>query len=262
MNTVDAAGYRIAYERAGEGPPVLLVHGYVGDRRTWRGQLAALADEFTVVAWDAPGYGGSDDPPEDFGLAGFADCLAAFAAALGLEHPHVLGLSFGGGLALELYRRHPAVPRSLVLAGAYAGWAGSLPAAEVEHRLRQAERLAGLPPQQLVDELLPTLFTDAAPRERVAEFAATMTEFHPAGLRANARAFAAADLRDVLPRIAVPTLLLYGDRDRRASPDVGRELHARIPGSRLVIMDGVGHVSNVEGAERFDAEVRAFLRAA
>ncbi len=138
MSTVDAAGYRIAYERAGQGPPVVLVHGYVGDRRTWRGQLTTLSDEFTLVAWDAPGYGGSDDPPEDVGLEGFADCLAAFIAALGLERPHVVGLSFGGGLALELYRRHPAVPRSLVLAGAYAGWAGSLPAAEVEHRLHQA----------------------------------------------------------------------------------------------------------------------------
>jgi len=262
VDTIDAGGHRIAYERKGEGPPVVLLHGYVGDRRTWRRQIDDLSDEFTVVAWDAPGYGGSSDPPEAFLLSDFADCLAAFIDALGLGRPHVVGLSFGGGLALELYRRHPTVPMTLVLAGAYAGWAGSLPAEVVEQRLQQALRLADLPPDRLVDELIPTLFTESAPRDLVDEFVASMSEFHPAGLRANSRAFAEADLRDVLPRIAVPTLLLHGDKDVRAPLNVAQDLHARIPGSRLVVMQGVGHVSNVEAAERFNTEVRAFLRSA
>src|SRR5215207_572361 len=82
MDTVDAGGHRVAYERRGEGPPVVLLHGYVGDRRMWRSQIDGLSDEFTVVAWDAPGYGGSSDPHEDFPLSAFADCLAAFIDAL------------------------------------------------------------------------------------------------------------------------------------------------------------------------------------
>jgi pimeloyl-ACP methyl ester carboxylesterase len=86
-----------------------------------------------------------------------------------------------------------------------------------------------------------------------------MREFHPVGLRANARAFAAADLRDVLPRVAVPTLLLYGDRDTRAPGNVARDIHAGIPGSKLVLIPGAGHVCNVDAPERFNAEVRAFL---
>jgi pimeloyl-ACP methyl ester carboxylesterase len=81
-----------------------------------------------VVAWDAPGAGRSSDPPEGFGLDGYADCLAGFVDRLDLGRPHVLGLSFGGILALALYGRHPAVTRSPVLASAYAGWGGSLPA--------------------------------------------------------------------------------------------------------------------------------------
>ena len=113
---------RIAYERAGDGPPLALLHGYVGDgSTTWRRQLDELSDEFTVVAWDAPGAGRSDDPPESIGLAGFI-------GRLGLERPAVAGLSFGGILALELCRRHPGIPGKLVLASAYAGWGGSLPA--------------------------------------------------------------------------------------------------------------------------------------
>ena len=125
MDQLEVQGLRIAYERAGEGPPLVLLHGYVGDGRgTWRRQIDELSDEFTVVAWDAPGMGRSSDPPASFRLPDYADCLAGFVEALGLGRPHVAGLSFGGGLALELYRRHRAIPASLVLAGAYAGGPG------------------------------------------------------------------------------------------------------------------------------------------
>jgi pimeloyl-ACP methyl ester carboxylesterase len=262
VDTIDAGGHRIAYQRKGEGPSVVLLHGYVGDRRTWQRQIDDLADELTVVAWDAPGFGGSSDPPDPCRLSDFADCLAAFIDAMDLGRPHVVGLSFGGGLALELYRRHSTLPVSRVLVSAYAGWAGSLPAAVVQQRLQQALRLADLPPDQLVDELMPTMFAEPVPTELLDETAAIVSEFRPAGLRASARAFAEADLRDVLPRIALPTLLLYGNKDVRAPLSVAHDLHAKIPGSRLVVMEEVGHVCNIEAAERFNAEVRAFVRSA
>jgi pimeloyl-ACP methyl ester carboxylesterase len=257
---VDVDGLDIFYEREGSGPPVLLVHGYVGDGPgTWRRQIEALSDEFTIVAWDGPGSGRSSDPPESWTLADFADCLAGFIDALALDRPHVVGLSFGGGLALELYRRHRALPRSLVLAGAYAGWSGSLPPDVVEHRLGQVMKLADLPPKRFAGEVVPTMLSDTAPADVAERFAADVAEFHPSGLKTMARAFAEANLRDVLPSIEVPTLLVYGDRDVRAPLEVARDLHASIPRSKLVVLDGVGHVSSVEAPERFNAEVRAFL---
>ena len=257
---VEVGGLGIAYRRAGAGPALLLVHGALGDSRDWRPQLEGLAGELTVVAWDAPGCGGSDDPPETFRLPDFADCLATFAAAIGLERPHVLGLSFGGGLALELYRRHPGLPRSLLLASAYAGWAGSLPPEVVRERVERALREAELPPEQWVGGYLPGLFTDSAPLEVVEEARAMMLDVRPAGMRPMAQAFAEADLRDVLPRIQVPTLLLYGDADQRSPLEgVAHDLHAKIPGSRLVVLPGVGHQCDMEAPDRFNAEVREFL---
>ncbi len=261
MDQVQVGGLRVAYRRAGAGPPLVLLHGGLADSREWRRQLEGLADELTVVAWDAPGCGGSSDPPETFRLPDYADCLAAFIKALDLGRPHVGGLSWGGGLALELYRRHPEVPRSLVLASAYAGWAGSLPPEVVQERVQRAMREAELPPEQWVRGYLPGLFTDSAPAELVEEALAIMLEVHPAGMRPMLQGFAEADLRDVLPRIQVPTLLLYGDADRRSPLDtVARDLNARIPGSRLVVLPGVGHQLDMEAPDRFNAEVRAFLR--
>ena len=260
MNEIEVGGLRIAYERAGEGPPLLLLHGFVGDARsTWQHQIDALSGEFTVVAWDAPGAGGSSDPPESFRMPDYADCLAGFLDGLGLRRPHVVGLSLGGAIALELYRRHPAIPATLVLAGAYAGWAGSLPPDVVDQRLRQCLQLADLPPDRFVAAMLPSMFSGSAPAERVAGFAASVTAFHPSGFRTMALSSAEADLRDVLPRIDVPTLLLYGDEDVRAPVPVGEALRAAIPGSVLVVMPGVGHASSVEAAERFTAEIRGFL---
>jgi pimeloyl-ACP methyl ester carboxylesterase len=118
---IEVEGLRIAYQRAGEGTPLVLLHGGPLYGREWRRQIDDLSHEFTVVAWDAPGCGRSSDPPDTFRSGDYADCLAAFIDMLGLGRPHVLGLSFGAVLGLELYRRHPMLPQTLVLASAYAG---------------------------------------------------------------------------------------------------------------------------------------------
>jgi pimeloyl-ACP methyl ester carboxylesterase len=225
----------------------------------WRPQLDSLSDAFTVVAWDAPGCGGSFDPPDDFGLEGYADCLAGFVAELGLERPHVLGLSFGSSLALELYRRRPELPRSLILASAYAGWAGSLGREVAEARREWALQASERPSEEVSREFKATLFTESVPTELVDELVEIVEAFHPAGLRAMANASADADLSDMLPSVDVPTLLLYGDADQRSPVSVGEEIHARIPGSRLVVIPGPGHLINLEAPQRFNEEVRSFL---
>ena len=104
------------------------------------------------------------------------------------------------------------------------------------------------------------MLSGSAPAELVDAVEAALSGFHPAGQRALFNAFAHADLRDVLPQIVVPTLLLYGDNDVRSPVGVAEDLHAEIATSRLVVMPGVGHLSNLEAPERFNTEVRRFLR--
>ena len=262
MDHVDVAGLRVAYDRAGTGPPVVLLHGGFGfDRRSWSAQLEALSDEFTVVAWDAPGAGASSDPPATFRMPEYADCLAGFVTAVGLERPHVVGLSWGAALAIAFQGRHPAVPRTLTLAGAYAGWAGSLPPDVVEQRLSRLLQENDRPPGEWVPGYLAGMLTAAAPAAMVDTVRSLMCDVRPAGNRVMLHAMADADLRHVLPGIDVPTLLLYGDADVRSPLDVAEALHARIPTSTLVVLPGVGHLSNIEAADRFNAELRVHLRA-
>ncbi|GAA4287073.1 alpha/beta hydrolase [Georgenia daeguensis] len=260
MHRVDVDGLAIAYERVGEGPPLVLLHGFVGDARsTWRRQLEALADEFTVVAWDAPGAGRSDDPPEGFGMAGYADALAGLLDRLGLHRPHVAGVSFGGALALALLGRHPATPATLVLVNAYAGWVGSLPAEVARRRLEDSLALADSGGEELAAALVPTMFAPGTPRAAVEEFAAAVRAFHPDGFRAMARA-SATDLREVLPRVRVPTLVVNGERDTRAPRAVADHLHASIAGSTLTVLPGAGHLCQIEAPVAFNRAVRTFLR--
>jgi pimeloyl-ACP methyl ester carboxylesterase len=260
--SVDIDGQTIAFERRGHGPPLMLLHGGASDSRDWRRELVGLSDEFTVVAWDAPGCGRSFDPPEDYGLDGYADCLAAFIEELGLDRPHVLGISFGSGLVLELFRRHAGIPRTLVLASAYAGWLGSLGREVAEERREWGLRAAAKPREEFIRDLNETLFTEEVPAELIDEVSAIGADYHPAGLRAMANAFADADLRDMLPTIDVPTLLIYGDADKRSPLPVGEALHAQIPGSKFVVIPGPGHMVSMEAPEPFNEEVRGFLRSA
>jgi pimeloyl-ACP methyl ester carboxylesterase len=221
--------------------------------------MEAFAQQFAVVAWDAPGCGLSSEPPASFRLPDYADCLADFIAGLGLERPALVGLSFGGALVFEVAHRHPEVAGAIVAADAYAGWSGSFPADVVQQRLRQSLADLELPPSELVTKWLPGFLTGSAPPDLAEELAQIMAGFRPAGMAVMIRALAEADLRAALPSLSLPTLLLWGEEDVRSPLSVAKDIHARIPGSTLRILPGAGHLSNVEAASAFNAELRTFL---
>lgn len=141
-----------------------------------------------------------------------------------LVHQH-LEPGESGGLALALYRRHPHIPGRLILASAYASWVGSLSADEVEARLQRGLRDAQWSQQEWVEDYLPTCFAHAVSPELVDATAAMILDTRSAGgAGPDVRSFAVADLRDILPTIAVPALLLYGESDVRAPRPVAGDL--------------------------------------
>jgi pimeloyl-ACP methyl ester carboxylesterase len=248
----------IAYEQTGRGPILVLLHGFLFDSRSWRPQLEGLSSDFTVIAWDAPGAGRSADPPETFRMSDWAQCLAGLLDLVGVGPAHILGLSWGGMLAQEFYRRQPERVRSLVLADTYAGWRGSLSEAVSEERLATCLRDSLLPASQLVPKYLPGMHSESATQGVREELASIMSAFHPVGFRLMALSSAHADTRDLLPRIRVPTLLVWGEADARSPMSVAQQFHAAMPNARLAVIPGAGHISNFEAPAEFNAEVRDF----
>ena len=259
MEHLDVGGTRIAYTRAGSGPPLVLLHGAPADSRTWQWMLPVLARDHAVIAWDAPGFGESSDIDDTWRAAQFADALAAFIAELGLERPHLVGHSFGTMIALSLIQRHPAGPGGLVLIGGYAGWAGSLPPDEVERRLEMFLGMADAG-ESFDPKSYPGLFTDLIPADRDAALVTMMREnIRPATVRAAGYIGAETDLRPMLPTIDVPTLVLHGEADARSPLANAVALHAAIPTSQLSVLPQLGHACVAEDPEACATRIRQFV---
>jgi pimeloyl-ACP methyl ester carboxylesterase len=259
MDYVDVDGMRIAYTRAGVGPVLVMLHGAPSDSRTWQWMLADLSRDHTVIAWDAPGFGQSSDIDDSWRAPQFADALAAFVAALGVERPHLVGHSFGTMVELSVFRRHPTVPASLVLIGGYAGWAGSLPREEVARRLEMFVGMAELG-DAFDPKSYPGMFSELIPADRDAALVAMMREnIRPATIRAAGYIGAETDFRPVLPTVNVPTLVLHGEADARSPLANAEALHAAISTSQLVVLPKLGHACVVEDPEACAAEIRRFV---
>ncbi len=260
VEVMRASGLEIAYERAGEGWPLVFVHGFPVDGRMWQPQLASLASEFTVVAWDEPGAGRSSDVPVDFGLPDYAECLAALIEDVGLGPAHVAGISWGGTVVLELYRHHPELVATLILIDTYAGWKGSLPEEEVRARVEGLNQMLAAPPEEF-DPTLPGWFAGDPPAAFVPLLEEIAADVRPESLRHQMLVMAEADQRDLLPRITAPTLLIWGEQDVRSPLGVARQFEDAIPATKLVVIPDCGHVSNLEQPERVNEAVREFCRA-
>lgn len=258
MEHVRINGVDVAYRRAGGGPPIVFVHGAAEDSRTWTPQFEALHDDFTVVAWDEPGGGQSGElPAEGFELADYEACLAGVIDSIRLGPAHVVGLSWGSTIALELFHRHPEAVATLILTGAYAGWKGSLPADEVAARLAGVERMLDAPPEHF-DPTFPGLFAGEPPASFVPLLHTMAGEVRRHSMRTALSIMAGTDLNFVLPTISVPTLLVWGELDARSPLRIAHEFERTIPNATLVVIPECGHVTNLDRPDEFNRAVREF----
>ena len=238
----------------------MLAHGAGDDSRIWEPQLDALAQEFTVVAWDEPGAGRSSNLPAGFGLKDYAACLAGLLDALNLGPVHLAGLSWGGVVALKTYVDHPRLIATLLLADTYAGWKGSLTRDEVQARIAGVRRMLARPAHD-VAATLPGLFAGEPPREYTRLLAELAAQVRRDSLEVQLTAISEADLSAVLPRISVPTLLLWGEGDVRSPVSVARQFEQAMPDATLVVLPDCGHLSNLQQPEKFNDAVREHCRA-
>lgn len=246
MPTVEVAGRELSYERGGAGEPLLLIQGMSANHRAWGRPFRSLLEEsFEVVVFDNRGMGLSGRVHEGFSIADMAADTLALLDALELESAHVLGISMGGMIAQELALAHPGRLRSLTLGCTYCGGEGS--------RLMDPADFQGLAEawasgdQDRVFRAMYELNLSPgfrAEESRYAEFTAMAAEL-PAPRETigfQLQAIAAHDASARLPELAAPTLVLHGTVDRVLDVANGRQVASLVPGSRLELFDGVGHM--------------------
>lgn len=250
-------GLDVAYQKAGTGPALILLHGFTQDSRVWKNQVEGLSKNFTIVAWDAPGAGLSADPPDNYRMSNWADCLAILLDTLNIPKAHVLGISWGGVLAQEFLQRHPEKVLSLILSDTNPGWA-ALSDSVAKARVIECTKDTTLSFNEFVKKYLPGMFSDSVKAETKEELGKIIAGTHKKGFQLMVAAIAASDMRKLYSTIKIPVLLLWGEKDKRAPVSIAYQMNKAIPGSRLKIIKGAGHVSNMQQPERFNKIVKEF----
>ena len=247
----------------GRGMPVVLLHAFPLNASMWLAQREALGASYRVLTPDLRGFGGTQLGHDEPSLDEVADDVAAMLDARKLSSVVLGGLSMGGYVAMAFWRRHRDRVRALVLADTKVG-ADSPEAAANRHRIAD-EVIAAGSSKQLAEELLPKLLGQTS-RERRAmvlgRVKALVEGAPPYAVAWAQRAMAARpDSTDDMAAVDVPTLVLVGDEDVLTPPKESRAMHEAIAGSRLEVIAGAGHVSNVEQPTAFNGVVGEFLAA-
>jgi pimeloyl-ACP methyl ester carboxylesterase len=270
---IELHGHPVTYHRVGNGPALLLVHGITSSSRTWRAIMPALAEHYTVIAPDLLGHGRSAKPRGDYSLGAYASGLRDLLVALEIPRATVVGHSLGGGVAMQFAYQFPERVERLVLVdsgglGAEVSLmlrAATLPGAEYVLPLMVSSPVRGV--SALAGSVLGRLglhasadvrgvaegfesFRDADARRAFLHTARSVID--PAGQRVDAsdRLYLAAH---------VPSLIVWGDRDRMIPVQHGHDAHAHMPNSRLEVFPGAGHFPFNDDPARFVALLHDFI---
>ena len=251
----------LSYGDEGEGPPVVLLHAFPLSRAMWRPQVEALRDVYRVITPDLPGFGTSHGFAGTPSVDAMADAVADLLDRVPVGEPVVLGgLSMGGYVALAFARRHAHRLRGLVLADTRSEPDNEEGRANRDKMIALA--LTG-PPGAVLEQMLPRLLGPRTVRERPEveeEVRRIGADQHSAGIVAALQALRdRPDAGPALGSITVPTLVLVGRDDALTPPAMAESLARGIPGARLVVLDGAGHLSNLEQPEAFNSALREFL---
>jgi pimeloyl-ACP methyl ester carboxylesterase len=247
---IDIDGIRTRYRRAGDGPDVLVLHGWGARIEAVTPIIDALARQCTVYAPDLPGFGETGPPPQQpWGVTDYAAWTRALMGELGLGRPSIVGHSRGAAIAIKLAADHPELVDKLVLVDA----AGIRPARTWRHRRRvaaaklskHASRLLGAPCRRW--------------RERVIERNASEDYKRAGEMRPTLVRLVNEDITELLPLVKASTLLVWGDRDDATPLSDGQTMERLIPDAGLVVFEGAGHFSYLDERRRFGVVASHFL---
>lgn len=251
----------LAYDACGSGDAVILLHGIGGNRSNWADQLPVLGERYRAVAWDARGWGGSDDYPGPLEFADFSCDLVRLMDHLGVARADLVGLSMGGFIAQDFVLRFPHRVRSLVLADTSRGPMTDHGPQWVEEFLaaRKVPLLAGKTPADIAPMVARSLAGPSATPAQVQRLHDSIASLHKDSYLKAMDTVTRYAIPARHHEIAAPTLVIVGADDALTPPDAARRLADAIPGARLAVIPQAGHLSNIEQPQAFDRLVLDFL---
>jgi pimeloyl-ACP methyl ester carboxylesterase len=263
MSHVKVNGLTINYDVQGDGDPLLLIPYLSADHACFAFQLPAYTEHFRCIAIDLPGSGESDKPPGPYSTVSYADQVAAFLEAIGIEQAHVAGVSLGAAVGMHLAARHPSRVRSLSL---HSAWDTSdLYLRTVVESWRTLASTLPTVADVVIQGIFPMCFTPEMYVDRP-EFVDTLIDFvrsrpaQPIGaFLAQTEAAITHDAGHVLGEIGVPTLITVGAHDLVTSPRFAERLKRRIGGSELLVFEHLSHAGLHEDPESFNRATLDFL---
>jgi 3-oxoadipate enol-lactonase len=252
---------RIAIDRMGEGALVLFLHGIGGNRTNWRDQLPVMAERFQAVAWDARGYGLSDDYEGPLAYRDFCDDLLRVLDHFRAERAHLVGLSMGATIIQDFYAYHARRVASMVLADTRPGFEAAFdPVAREEFlNLRLRPLREGKEPSDIAPAVARSLMGASAGEDVYLRLVNSMRALHKASYIKAIEARGTWEPVFVPGSVTVPTLVLVGADDRLTPPTMAKAIADAIAGARLAVIPSAGHLSNIEQPAAFNKLVLDFL---
>lgn len=263
LKRINIPGATLSVNDAGDGSPILFVHGFPLDHTMWREQVADLSRDFRCIVPDLRGFGQSTVTEGKVTMEQFADDLAALLDALAIAEPVVLcGLSMGGYIAWQFVRRHAARLKTLILCDTRA--APDSPEAAA-NRLKLADDVVPLGPELVVKSMLPRLITPGFKVRELSwieEVRQVMLATNSHGIAAASRGMAErADARPWLATIECPALVLVGEQDAISPPAEMSEIASTLPRATFRVIPDAGHLAPLENPQPVNEAIRTFLAA-
>lgn len=248
---------RLSYRDTGQGPPIVFLHGLLGNARSWAWQFHLLSNRFRVIAWDAPGYGQSD--VVDQSLDAFAETLWEFLNHLKCDKVNLVGHSMGGVVAAALAARHPDLVSHLVLSCTHPGYAepaDTPPTEKLQSRLRDLETMG----PEAYGQVRARNMVAAGATEAAIDIASLVAaETGSEGLFCATRMLQFADARPLYSTLPMPVLVLNGTEDPVVKPAMKQELLRLTPSARHEDLPSVGHAPYLEDPEKYSQILTSFI---
>ena len=253
---------RLALDLAGQGPLLLMMHGIGGNRSNWRAQLPAFAPHFSCAAWDARGYGASDDYDGPLAFDDFVTDVLRVLDHFGVERAHLLGLSMGGRIAMRTALLHPTRVATLTLVDTHEGFEAFSP----EQRRafvdsRRAPLLAGKEPADIADAVARSLVGPNARPEHLQQLVDSIAALHKESYIKSLQATVDQVVLGDISQITAPAHFIVGAEDRLTPVAMHHEMAAKMGGAPVSVLAEAGHLSNIEAAEAFNTAALQWLQA-